>query len=224
MNAAELTGRSRAHLAAAADSAAPLHTRVMVPFANLSRSAAAAGFDLLAVSGYRDFERQMQIWNAKYRGERPIYDPSGAPLRAEALAGPERIDAILRWSALPGASRHHWGTDVDLVDRGRLPQAHSDFLTAAAYAPGGRFAPLAEWLEAHAARFGFFRPYRGIRSGVQPEPWHYSFAPIAEPARRALTPAVLREAIEAAPLLGKEHVLANLEGLHARYVAAIDLP
>jgi hypothetical protein len=80
------------------------------------------------------------------------------------------------------------------------------------------------WLEANAPRFGFFRPFQGVRSGVQPEPWHFSFAPIAEKARQRLSPQVLRTAITGAPLLGKEVVLAHLDELHARYVAAIDLP
>jgi hypothetical protein len=35
---------------------------------------------------------------------------------------------------------------------------------------------------------------------------------------------VLRNVIAAAPLLGKDVVLGSLEELHARYVAAIDLP
>jgi hypothetical protein len=59
---------------------------------------------------------------------------------------------------------------------------------------------------------------------VQPEPWHVSFAPIAEKARRRLSPGVLRAALADAPLLGKEAVLARLDELHARYVATIDLP
>jgi hypothetical protein len=80
------------------------------------------------------------------------------------------------------------------------------------------------WLTANAARYGFFRPFRGIRSGVQAEPWHYSFAPVAEPARRGLTAELLREVILAAPVLGKEEVLQNLDRLHARYVATIDWP
>jgi hypothetical protein len=61
-------------------------------------------------------------------------------------------------------------------------------------------------------------------SGVQAEPWHFSFAPVAETARRALGPAVLRDALASAHLQGKEHVLARLDELHARYVAAIDWP
>jgi hypothetical protein len=79
-------------------------------------------------------------------------------------------------------------------------------------------------LEANAPRFGFFRPFRGVLSGVQPEPWHYSFAPVAESARRNLTPSVLRRVIAAAPLLGKGEVLERLDELHARYVAGIDWP
>ncbi len=67
-------------------------------------------------------------------------------------------------------------------------------------------------------------PFSGVRSGVQPEPWHFSFAPVAEEARRRLTPQVLRTALADAPLLGKQAVLESLEELHARYVAAIDLP
>jgi hypothetical protein len=79
-------------------------------------------------------------------------------------------------------------------------------------------------LEQNAPRFGFFRPFRGVLSGVQPEPWHFSFAPLAESARRALTCAVLREALKDAPLLGRDCVLAELDELHARYVTRIDWP
>ena len=61
-------------------------------------------------------------------------------------------------------------------------------------------------------------------SGVQPEPWHFSFAPLAEPARRALTPAGLRDALRDAPLAGRDFVLPRLEELHERYVARIDWP
>ena len=99
----------------------------------------------------------------------------------------------LLWSALPGASRHHWGTDVDVIDARATAPGYRVQLTPEEYAPGGPFAPLGEWLEANAARFGFFRPFRGVLSGVQPEPWHFSFAPVAENARRALSPAVLQQ-------------------------------
>lgn len=191
---------------------------------NLRRAALAAGFDLTPVSSFRDFERQLSIWNAKFSGERPLYDAEGRPLDASQLSPGERVEAILHWSALPGASRHHWGTDLDLIDANAIQPGYRVQLTAAEFSINGPFARLAEWLESHAARFGFFRPFRGVLSGVQAEPWHYSFAPLAEPARRSLTPSVLHAALAAAPLLGKKPVLGRLEELHSRYVAAIDWP
>jgi hypothetical protein len=47
---------------------------------------------------------------------------------------------------------------------------------------------------------------------------------VAENARRDLSPQILRAALEAAPLAGKELVLERLEELHERYVARIDPP
>lgn len=224
MNPEELTGRAPTHLIELTAPACLLHRDAVGALLALRAAAAAAGFDLLPVSSFRDFDRQLAIWNGKFEGTRALLDAAGNPLDALALPPVSRIDAILRWSALPGGSRHHWGTDVDLVDGAAIPAGYRVQLTAAEFAAGGPFAPLHAWLEANAARFGFFRPFRGVRSGVQPEPWHYSFAPVAESARRALTVEVLAETLRAAPLLGREDVLARIGELHAHYVARIDLP
>jgi LAS superfamily LD-carboxypeptidase LdcB len=224
VNDGELTGQVRTHIADVPDPECALHAHVVAPFLNLRRAALADGFDPVPHSSFRDFSRQLSIWNGKFSGARPMLDASGLPLDASVLTAFERIEAILLWSALPGASRHHWGTDIDLIDRRATPVNYRVQLTTEEFAPGGPYAALAEWLEVNAARFGFFRPFRGVLSGVQPEPWHFSFAPVAENARRSLTPAVLRKAIAAAPLLGKEQVLERLDELHARYVAAIDWP
>jgi LAS superfamily LD-carboxypeptidase LdcB len=224
VNDGELTGQTRTHILEVSDPRCALHAHTVAPFLGLRRAAQAAGFDLLPLSGFRDFSRQLCIWNGKFSGERPTLDAAGRPIDMNGLSPPERIEAILTWSALPGASRHHWGTDVDVIDGHATPPGYRVKLTPEEFAPGGPYAALAEWLEANAARFGFFRPFRGVLSGTQPEAWHFSFAPVAENARRALSPAVLHKAIAAAPLLGKEAVLARLDELHARYVAAIDWP
>jgi LAS superfamily LD-carboxypeptidase LdcB len=224
VNDGELTGQVRTHIADVSTPACALHAHVVAAFLNLRRAALADGFDPVPHSSFRDFSRQLSIWNGKFSGGRPMLDASGLPLDASALTPFERIEAILLWSALPGASRHHWGTDIDLIDRRATPLNYRVQLTTEEFAPGGPYAALAEWLEVNAARFGFFRPFRGVLSGVRPEPWHFSFAPVAENARRNLTPAVLHKAIAAAPLLGKEQVLERLDELHARYVAAIDWP
>jgi LAS superfamily LD-carboxypeptidase LdcB len=224
VNAEELTGRARTHVSELPELQRRLHAQVIIPFNGLRREAQAAGFDLYPWSAFRDFERQLAIWNAKYSGERPLDGENGQTLSAAQLTPEQRIAAILRWSALPGASRHHWGTDLDLVDRAAIPPGYRVRLVPEEFADGGPFAALGAWLEEHAPRFGFFRPFRGIRSGVQAEPWHFSFAPLAEPARRALSPALLRATIAAAELAGKDHVLAQIDALHARYVATIDWP
>ncbi len=215
MNPLELTGRARTHLVALQELDCCVHVHVAVPFRQLRRAAAGAGFDLVPASAFRDFARQLAIWNAKFA---KLED------EAAAQAPQEHIRSILQWSALPGASRHHWGTDLDLIDRAALPGGYRVRLTPDEYAPGGPFAAAGAWLEANAGRFGFFRPFRGIRSGVDSEPWHYSFAPTAETARRGLGVGVLAAALADAPLLGKEAVLQRLDAIHARYVSSIDLP
>lgn len=224
MNQAELTGQVSTHIAAIADPACRLHTTTAAPFLGLRRAASREGMELTPVSSFRDFSRQMIIWNEKFAGERPMRAADGRLLDAASLPPHERIDAILLWSALPGASRHHWGTDLDFIDALAVAPGYQPQLTPEEFADGGPFVRLAAWLESEAPRFGFFRPFRGVRSGVRPEPWHFSFAPTAEQARRQLTAAVLHDTIASAPLLGKEWILPRIEELHARYVATVDIP
>ena len=57
-----------------------LHVDAITPFIGMRRAAAAAGFDLVAVSSFRDFARQLAIWNGKFNGERPMNDADGAPV------------------------------------------------------------------------------------------------------------------------------------------------
>lgn len=224
MTPAELTGRADTHVVPLDDPAVRVHRAVLAPLAAMREAAARAGIDLAVASAFRDFARQRSIWNAKWRGERPVLDAAGTPLDVVSLAPPARAEAILRWSALPGGSRHHWGTDLDLWDRAAAAPGYRLRLVPEEYAPGGPFAALDAWLERNMRRFGFYRPYATPGSGVQPEPWHLSFAPVAEPARRALDVPTLAAAIEGAGVLGEDAVLAALPGIHARYLAGVDRP
>jgi LAS superfamily LD-carboxypeptidase LdcB len=169
MNPLELTGRARTHIAQIDEPRCALHHEAVPAFLALCAAAGAAGFDLRVSSSYRDFAAQAAIWNRKFRGERPLYDREGNVREHAALSPDAVIDAILMWSALPGASRHHWGTDLDVFDRAAVPPEYRVELLPAEYAPGGVFAPLAEWLDANLARFDFFRPYDRDRGGVNPE-------------------------------------------------------
>jgi len=218
----ELTGRARTHVVDVTDPACTLHPAALAALLEMRAAAAAEGLELAVASSFRDFDRQLAIWNAKYRGERILLDRGGAPVARGAVAGPALIDTILLWSALPGASRHHWGSDLDLIDRAAMPPGYRAQLVPGEFAAGGVFERLDRWLTANMAGFGFFRPYATDRGGVRPEPWHLSFAPVSEPALAALSPAVLRSAIEGSSIEGLSLVLGRLPELHGRYVAAVD--
>ena len=224
MNPLELTGRAATHVSDAAASGARLHVAAIDAVNALREAAARAGHDLAIVSAFRDFARQSGIWNRKFRGEQAVYDRGGQPLDVAAMSGPERVRAILIWSGVPGSSRHHWGTDFDVMDRAAVTPDYRPQLTVAEYTGTGPFVRLNEWLAANLGNYGFFRPYRTDRGGVSPEPWHLSYAPLSVPTLQALTLDVLKEAIEGSAIEGREHVLAQLPDIYDRYVASIDPP
>lgn len=223
-NSLELTGRSSTHVREVPELGCILHGEAALQALAMRAAARAAGIELAIVSSFRDFDRQVAIWNAKYSGERQLLGRDGRALAHAQLSESALIDAILIWSALPGASRHHWGTDMDVVDRAAVGSEYRPLLVPAEFGSDGPFARLDAWLTAYMATFGFFRPYTSDRGGVQPEPWHLSFAPLAEPALAALTPQVLRTALAASALRGRDAVLARLPEIYARYVTAIDPP
>jgi LAS superfamily LD-carboxypeptidase LdcB len=221
---ANLVGQSETHLCSAEDGTllgARVHRDAAEPFFALRAAAAADGFDLAIDSGFRTFERQRSIWNRKANGELAVLDGRARPLDISRLDTRELVFAILRWSALPGASRHHWGTDLDVYDWAARPEGYEIQLIPAEVEAGGMFAPLHEWLDrriAERAAFGFFRPYDVDRGGVAPERWHLSFAPVASQYLRLLTVDLLREAMERADLALKNVVIDNLAEIYRRFV------
>jgi LAS superfamily LD-carboxypeptidase LdcB len=218
----EVTGRAATHVRAVADPRCVLHVRAGEALIAMRNEARMTGIDLDVVSGFRDFNRQAAIWSGKFNGSRPLLDASGVEINHADLYESALIDAILSWSALPGASRHHWGSEIDVIDTAALPAGSKPQLTSAQFAAGGCFERLNGWLDSNMRRFGFFRPYATFRGGVQPEPWHLSYAVVSIPALQALSLDVLREAIESAELPGKQTVLARLPELYDRYVLAVD--
>jgi len=224
MNELELTGRARTHIVELAQPRCGLHYAAATSFLAMRDAAAQAGLDLVAASSFRDFDRQLHLWNAKWRGERPLLDRAGQPLDAASLDDAARIDAILCWSALPGGSRHHWGTDCDVIDAAALPDGYRVQLVPGEYAPGGVFGRLTPWLDENMGRFGFYRPYASAHGGAGIEPWHLSYWPIAVEALEGLTLPVLRRAIAGSTLLGKDGVLERLPEIYTRFILAVDSP
>ena len=198
----------------------------------LAVRAQLAGFALAVVSGYRSYERQLAIFNAKAQGRRAVMDDHGKVLPIDVLAPAQRLHAILRFSALPGTSRHHWGTDFDIIDRAAVPPHYTPQLEPREYSGNGPFAPLASWLAERIAADdaeGFFRPYDIDCGGVAPEPWHLSYRPATDGLRALQSAEVLvalwRGEISSSGASGKGETLALLdiiapqvEALLTRYV------
>ena len=215
-----ICGQANAHLAPLTDSVM-LHQQVLRRFQYLAALVREQGIELAVASGYRSFERQLLIWNGKASGERPVLDSQGLPMEIQTLSDRDKVFAILRWSALPGASRHHWGTDMDVWDRAAVSEDYRLQLVPEEYAPGGPFSHLGAWLDSpEFATSGFYRPYfqGDNNSGVAPEPWHISYRPVAQEFERCLTPELLSSIIASSDLALGSTVLAHLDEIFARFV------
>lgn len=140
----------------------------------LSKAALEQGFNLQVVSGYRSFDAQCNIVAQKWLQQRRVLDDQDAEVRY--VNDEQWLKAILRFSALPGASRHHWGTDIDVVDQWPLDRGHKLQLTPSEYGCQGVMGEFSQWLVDTAPKFGFKHPYRHDVGLVSPEPWHLSFA------------------------------------------------
>ena len=211
-------GLSQRHLVSRDDIL--LQVEALNAFEALVADARGAGLDLSVASSYRSFERQALIFNGKLRGERAVLDDNDRVLDRGQYSDAEWLYAILRFSALPGTSRHHWGTDLDVFDRsalrGDLELTVSESQTL--------FADLHVWLDERMAKdksCGFFRPYAVDRGGVSPEPWHLSYAPLATVYENTLVPNLWREVLAdlGDVLEGASLIDRQLEVIFARFVA-----
>lgn len=221
MNPLELTGRATTHIVQNRNPQFSAGKETVSRFLEMRAEAEKAGIDLQPVSAFRNFDSQLSIWNNKYKGLRPLYDRTGNLLAVENLSEKERVLAILNWSAIPGGSRHHWGTDIDVMDGNAIPQGYTVQLIPAEFSENGIFYPLNCWLKQHMTRFGFFRPYVEYRGGISPEPWHISFAHASEKALNAFSLTVLEEALLESDVFGKKTILDELPGIYKDYILNI---
>jgi LAS superfamily LD-carboxypeptidase LdcB len=197
-----------------------VHRQMLDSLLFLAERAASAGFILKVASSYRSFDRQLLIWNNKARGLRPVLNDAGEAIDINTLSERDKVFAILRWSALPGASRHHWGTDVDVYGAVHLDPEYQLQLTFAETQGDGPFAEFHRWLDGELAQGNsdFFRPYARDRGGIAPEPWHLSYTPLATFFSRHFTQELLREQLEQTDLALKETVLENLDKIYRRFI------
>ena len=197
-----------------------LHRDVIEPLTTLCEKAREAGFRLEIASGFRSFDRQLAIWNAKARGERQVLDKQGKPIAVGSLDDEALLWAILQWSALPGTSRHHWGTDMDIWDSAAVDNAYCLKLEVAEYTDNGPFAPLIAWLDGQVegGTTDFYFPYARYQGGVMPEPWHISYQPLASGFAQRLTADKVAGVIGESPICLKRQILENIEQIMDRFV------
>ena len=140
-------------------------------YEKMKKAAYSDGFNIKMVSSFRSFDRQKAIFERKFI---KFTETNGmAPLDA--------IDKIIEYSTIPGTSRHHWGTDIDIIDG--YPKVSGDVLVAKKFEEGGPFEAFKKWLDKNAQSYGFYLVYTDdfFRKGFKYEPWHYSYAPLSIP-------------------------------------------
>lgn len=216
-----LTGQTAAALEAVAEGQPfLLHTEVLPHWNNLVARAQTAGFSLQIASAWRGFDRQRLIWNGKATGERSVLDEFGNPVDITLLSDDELLFAMLRWSAIPGCSRHHWGTDLDVFDAAAVAQDYAVQLTTAECTDCGPFATLHRWLDAALQERDavFFRPYAVDRGGIAPERWHLSCRPVAARYESLLDEGRLIDWIMTQDIALKERIHCHWHDIFHRYV------
>lgn len=228
LSPAQMTGQSDTHIVSPAprllestrllESNTLLESTTSNAFKQLQAHALQDGFELTAASSFRSFNRQLLIWNNKFSGKRAILDRHSQEIDPSTLSDEDKVFAILHWSMLPGASRHHWGTEIDVFDKRSLPDGYQLQLIPSEYEQGGCQAKFRCWLDTHMAQYGFFKPYSHDRGGVAIEPWHISFAPQSDIVKQQYHLSILESVISHADILGKSAILANLEKIYQQFI------
>jgi len=198
-----------------------LHQSVIPAWKSLKEHALKDGFELTIVSSYRSFERQLTIWNNKFNEHSPVYNINEQQVDMHLLSNIEKIKAIMLFSALPGASRHHWGTDIDVYAKNLLPNGQMLALQVWEYEDNGPMSALSQWLDSHIEKYGFFRPYDQYRGGISREPWHISYKAIADEYQNLLTLDALASVIEKENISGKRDILQHLPDLYKQFITNI---
>ena len=175
-----------------------MQKEVYESYERMRQAAAKEGIDIKVVSAHRSYHRQREIWNAKYK-----------TLTLQGLPAKDAIQEIIAYSTLPGTSRHHWGTDIDIIDNAN-PQS-GDVLLAEKFYGDGPSSALRSWMNRNAADYGFLEVYTDHpnRKGFAHEPWHYTYHSLSKAYLEVLTNQVISEIAKDEQLLGRKFLDAD---------------
>jgi len=153
-------------------------------FLRMTEAAKKDNISFKIISATRNFFRQKTIWEKKWNGQTKV----GGKDLSESIKVPlDRALKILEYSSMPGTSRHHWGTDIDINNLEN------------SYFEKGQGKLEYDWLVANGPRFGFCQPYSPIGperpKGYFEEKWHWSYMPISKPLTDAAEAKLRNEMI-----------------------------
>lgn len=147
-----------------------MRTDAMQSFADMHQAAKSDGITLTIRSATRNFDYQKGIWERKWTGATTLSDGTNA---AKDIKSPiHRARKILEFSSMPGTSRHHWGTDIDI----------NSFNNE--YFSNGQGLKEYNWLQANGPKYGFIQVYTAFSDlrpkGYNEEKWHYTYRPVSK--------------------------------------------
>ena len=171
-----------------------LEKNTFIAMEKMRKAALLDGVKIKVVSGFRDFERQKQIWNRKFKKF----------TTENNLSDLDAIKEIIRFSTIPGTSRHHWGTEIDVIDEDFKNE--KNLLISNKYEDGGIFEKLKKWMDNNSQKFGFYLTYDNNinRKGFEYEPWHYSYLPESKKYLKSFLKIDIVEIISKVDIEGKE--------------------
>ena len=139
-------------------------------FEEMFTEAKKDGISFQIRSAARNFDYQKGIWERKWTGTTKLSD--GTDVSKDIVAPIDKALKILEYSSMPGTSRHHWGTDIDL-------NAFNN-----EYFEKGEGKRMYDWLVANASNYGFCQPYtqKGPKrpNGYNEEKWHWSYQSVSQ--------------------------------------------
>jgi len=180
-----------------------LQKPVYEAFLKMKSAALKEGILIQAVSSYRSYNHQKNIWNRKYN-----------KYLSEGFLPKEAIEEIIKYSTLPGTSRHHWGTDIDIIDG--MVIMPKNILLEENYNAGGVYYKLKTWMDLNSEKFGFHLVYDNslTRKGFKYEPWHYSYKKISQPMLKDFSLINLNDFFETKKLNGVKHFTEDFLGMY----------
>lgn len=186
----------------------------------LQAEAQQVGIDIKVCSTFRSFGRQLEIWNQKALGEKPLYDRQGKLVQKtdfDKMSDTEKVDLITTWFAVPGLSRHHFGTDFDYYDRETLVKNGLTLqLIPWEYADSsGPCSEAYQWLQnkSNQELFPFYWPFTAGACGVAEEPWHLSHKVASATILERFNKAEFQQRISNADIVLKAGILPQLDKL-----------